>query len=133
MQPNVRAHLRRRIRLRAPSSGAARCSGSVPCLGGGCLRRAELQQLHRCSIVKDERHTNASRRLVWCDQNLPTFQGFVQIIDGKGNVRNGSDDIGHVTMRLEPDPFDTERTRLETGDVNPEVRDVMLLSTDTAS
>ena len=32
-------------------------------------------------------------------------------------------------MRLEPDPFDPVGTRLKTGDVNPEVRDMMLLST----
>src|SRR4030095_10180753 len=34
----------------------------------------------------------------------------------------------HVAMRLEPDPFDSVRTRLKTGDMNPKVRDMMLLS-----
>jgi hypothetical protein len=29
-------------------------------------------------------------------------------------------------MRLEPDPFDAVRTCLETADVNPKVRDMML-------
>src|SRR5712691_9911170 len=32
-------------------------------------------------------------------------------------------------MRLEPDPLDPIGTGLKTGDVNPEVRDMMLLST----
>src|SRR5437867_7232771 len=32
-------------------------------------------------------------------------------------------------MRLEPDPLDPVGTGLKTGDVNPEVRDMMLLST----
>jgi len=109
-----------------------RCSasfGSVPCLRADRPGRGELKQLHRCSIVNDERHTNSRRRLVWRDQNLSSSQGFVQIVDGKGNVRNDSDDLGHVAMRLEPDPLDPIGTGLETGDVNPEVRDMMLLST----
>ena len=42
---------------------------------------------------------------------------------------NDSDDLGHVAMRLKPDPLDPVGTGLKTGDVNPEVRDVMLLST----
>src|SRR6266498_3747394 len=57
------------------------------------------------------------------------FQSFVQIVDGKGDVRNNSDDLGHVAMRLEPDPLDPIGTGLKTGDVNPEVRDMMLPST----
>jgi hypothetical protein len=81
--------------------------------------RGELQQLNRCSIVKYERNTNSNGWLGGCDQNLPTFEGFVQIVDGKGDVRNGSDDLGHVAMRLEPDPFDPIGTGLKTGDVNP--------------
>jgi hypothetical protein len=89
----------------------------------------ELQQLNRRSIVKYERHTNSNRRLSRCDQNLPTFEGFVQIVDRKGDVRNGSDDFGHAAMRLEPDPLNSIGTRLKTGDVYPEMRDVMLLST----
>ena len=89
--------------------------------------RGELQELNGCSIVKYERHTNSSRRLVRRDQNLPTFEGFVQVVDGKGDVRNGSDDRGHVAMRLEPDPLDSVRTRLKTGDVNSKVRDMELL------
>ena len=51
------------------------------------------------------------------------------MVDGKGDVRNDSDDLGHVAMRLEPDPLDPVGTGLKTGDVNPEVRDVMLLWT----
>src|SRR5438876_7795431 len=47
----------------------------------------------------------------------------------KGDVRNDSDDLGHVAMRLEPDPLDPVGTGLKTGDVNPERRDMMLLST----
>jgi hypothetical protein len=93
-------------------------------LGGG-----ELQQLNRCSIVKYERHTNSSRWLGRCDQDLPTFQGFVQIVDRKGDVRNDSDDLGHLAMRLEPDPLDPEGTGLKTGDMNPEVRNMAFLST----
>jgi hypothetical protein len=100
--------------------------GSVPCLWAG---RRKLQQLNRCSIVKDERNTNSNRWLGRCDQDLLTFEGFVQIVDGKGDVRNGSDDRGHAAMRLEPDPLDPVGTGLKTGDVNPEVRDMMLLST----
>jgi hypothetical protein len=30
---------------------------------------------------------------------ISTFYGFVQIVDGKGDVRNTSDDLGHVAMR----------------------------------
>ncbi len=44
-------------------------------------------------------------------------------------MRNDSDDLGHATMRFEPDPLDPVGTGLKTGDVNPEVRDMMLLST----
>src|SRR5207247_10236507 len=102
-----------------------RCSalfGSVPCLWVGRLGRVKLQQLNRCSIVKYERNTNSNRWLGRCDQNLPTFWGFVQIVDGKGDVRNNSDDLGHVPMRLEPDPLDPVGTGLKTGDVNPEAR-----------
>src|SRR5438874_8091509 len=33
-------------------------------------------------------------------------------------------------MRLEPDPLDPVGTGLKTGDMNPEVRDMMLLSTE---
>src|SRR6266436_1903678 len=44
-------------------------------------------------------------------------------------MRNNSDDLGHVAMRLEPDPLDPVGTGLKTGDVNPEVRDMMLPST----
>jgi hypothetical protein len=91
--------------------------------------RGELQQLHRCSIVEDERDSNSHRWLGRCDQNLPTFEGFVQIVDGKGDVGNKSDDLGHVAMRLEPDPLDPIGTGLKTGDVNPEVRDMMFPST----
>src|SRR5437899_12131919 len=47
----------------------------------------------------------------------------------KGDVRNDSDDLGHVAMQFEPDPLDPVGTGLKTGDVNPEVRDMMLLST----
>src|SRR5207302_462379 len=47
----------------------------------------------------------------------------------KGDVRNGSDDLGHAAMRFEPDPLDPVGTGLKTADVNPEVRDMMLLST----
>src|SRR6266702_6465265 len=47
----------------------------------------------------------------------------------KGDVRNDSDDLGHVAMRLEPDPLDPVGTGLKTGDVNPEVRNMMLPST----
>jgi len=101
----------------------------VPCLWAGRLGRVKLQQLNRCSIVKYERNTNSNRRLGRCDQDLPTFEGFVQIVDGKGDVRNGSDDLGHVAMRLEPNPLDPVGTGLKTGDVNSEVRDMMLLST----
>src|SRR2546428_1846199 len=36
---------------------------------------------------------------------------------------------GHVAMRLEPDPLDPVGTGLKPGDVNPEVRDMMLPST----
>jgi hypothetical protein len=53
---------------------------------------------------------------------------FVQIVDGKGDVRHNFDDLGHVAMQLEPDPFDPVGTGLKTGDVNPEVRDMMLMS-----
>jgi len=90
--------------------------------------RVELQELNGCSIIKYERNTNSNRRLGRRDQNLPTFEGFVQIVYGKGDMRNGSDDRGHAAMRLEPDPFDSVGTRLKTGDVNPKVRDMMLLS-----
>src|SRR5438067_2176595 len=65
----------------------------------------------------------------WCDQNLPTFEGFVQIVAGKGDVRNNSDNLGHVAMRLEPDPLDPVGTGLKTGDVNLEGRDMTLPST----
>jgi len=44
-------------------------------------------------------------------------------------VRNNPDNLGHVAMRLEPDPLDPVGTGLKTGDVNSEVRDMMLLST----
>jgi hypothetical protein len=47
----------------------------------------------------------------------PTFQSFVQIVDGKGDMRNDSDDLGHVAMRLEPDPLDPVGTCLKTSDV----------------
>jgi len=77
--------------------------------------------------VKYERHPNSSRRLVWCDQNLLTFDSFVQIVDGKRDVRNGSDNRRHVAMRLEPDPFNSVGTRLKTANVNPKVRNMMLL------
>jgi hypothetical protein len=103
--------------------------GSVPCLWADHLGRVELQQLNRCSIVKYERNTNSNGWLSGCDQNLPTFEGLVQVVDGKGDVRNNSDDLGHVAMRLEPDPLDSVGTGLKTGDVNPEVRDMMLPST----
>src|SRR5207237_8006542 len=86
-----------------------RCSelfGSVPCLWAGRLGGVKLQQLNRCSIVKYERHTNSNRWLGRRDQNLPAFEGFVQIVDGKGDVRNTSDDLGHMAMRLEPYPLD---------------------------
>ena len=73
--------------------------GSVPCLWADRLDRVKLQQLNRCSIVKYERNTNSSRWLGRRDQNLSTFYGFVQIVDGKGDVRNTSDDLGHVAMR----------------------------------
>jgi hypothetical protein len=109
-----------------------RCSalfGSVRCLWADRLGRVKLQQLNRCSIVKYERNTNSNRWLGRCDQNLPTFEGFVQIVDGKGDVRNNFDDLGHVAMRLEPDPLDPVGTGLKTGDMNPEVRDMMLPST----
>src|SRR5436190_1751793 len=103
--------------------------GGVPYLWADRPGPVELQQLNRCSLVKYERNPNSSRWLVWWDQNLPPFQGFVQIVDGKGDVGNGSDDLGHVAMRLEPDPLDPVGTGLKTGDVNPKVRDMMLLST----
>src|SRR5437667_4671075 len=125
-------------RSRSPATAFAfcaravvRCSalfGSVPRLWADRLGSVELQQLNRCSIVKYERHANSSRWLRRCDQNLPTFQSFVQIVDGKGDVRNDSDDLGHVAMRLEPDPLDPVGTGLKTGDVNPERRDMMLPS-----
>jgi len=104
-------------------------SGSVPCLWADPLGGAELQQLNRCAIVKYEGNTNASRRLVRCDQDLPAFEGFVQIVDGKRDVGNNSDDLGNVAVRLEPDPLDPIGTGLETGDVNPEMRDMMLVVT----
>src|SRR5437667_12857591 len=107
-----------------------RCSalfGSVPRLWADRLGSVELQQLNRCSIVKYERHANSSRWLRRCDQNLPTFQSFVQIVDGKSDVRNDSDDLGHVAMRLEPDPLDPVGTGLKTGDVNPERSDIIIL------
>src|SRR5437867_3670969 len=106
-----------------------RCSalfGSVLCLWADRLDRGELQQLNRCSIVKYERNTNSNRWLGRCDQDLPTFEGFVQIVDRKGDVRNDSDDLGHVAMRFEADPLDPVGTGLKTGDMNPEVRDMML-------
>ena len=109
-----------------------RCSaliGSVPCLWADRLGPVKLQQLHRCSIVKYERHTNSNRWLVRRNQNLSSPEGFVQIVDRKGDVRNVSDDLGHVAMGLEPDPFDPVGTGLETGDVNREMRDMTLLST----
>lgn len=124
---NVRPHLRRRIPLCVPSLSAARCS-AAPCLWTVRFCRVELQELNRCSIIKYERNTNSNRRLGRCDQNLPTFEGFVQIVDGKGDVRNGSDNRGHAAMGLEPDPFDSVGTRLKTGDVNAKVRDMKLLS-----
>jgi hypothetical protein len=92
-------------------------------------RIAKLQQLNRCSIVQYERNSNSNRWLGRCDQNLPTFDGFVQIVDGEGDVRNNPDNLGHVAMRLEPDPLDPVGTGIKTGDVNPEVRDMMLPST----
>jgi hypothetical protein len=110
-----------------PSSNAAHCSAAW-CLCTDWLGRVELQELNRCAIVKYEGNTNAFRWLGRCDQNLPTLEGFVQIVDGKGNVRNGSDNRGHGAMRLEPDPFDSVWTRLKTGDVNAKVRDMMFLS-----
>ena len=36
---------------------------------------------------------------------------------------------GTSAMRFEPDPLDPVRTGLKTGDVNTEVRDMMLLNT----
>ena len=100
-----------------------------PCRWADRLGRAKLQQLNRCFIVKYERNSNSNRWLGRCDQNLPTFEGFVQIVDGKSDVRNNSDDLGHVAMRLEPDPLDPVGTGLKTGDVNPELPDMMLPST----
>ena len=52
-----------------------------------------------------------------------------RVVDGKRDVRNGSDDLGHAAMRLKPNPLNPVGTGLKTGDVNPEVRDMMLLST----
>ena len=68
--------------------------GGVPCLWTDRLGRVELQELNGCSIV-----------------NLPAFEGLVQIVDGKGDVRNGSDNRGHAAMRFESDPLDPVRTR----------------------
>ncbi len=113
----------------APSSDAARCSAAYLVFGADRLGRAKLQQLNRCSIVKYERNSNSNRWLGRCDQNLPTFEGFVQIVDGEGDVRNNPDNLGHVAMRLEPDPLDPVGTGLKTGDVNPELPDMMLPST----
>ena len=113
----------------APSSDAARCSAAYLVFGADRLGRAKLQQLNRCSIVKYERNSNSNRWLGRCDQNLPTFEGFVQIVDGESDVRNNPDNLGHVAMRLEPDPLDPVGTGLKTGDVNPELPDMMLPST----
>ena len=113
----------------APSSDAARCSAAYLVFGADRLGRARLQQLNRCSIVKYERNSNSNRWLSRCDQNLPTFEGFVQIVDGESDVRNNPDNLGHVAMRLEPDPLDPVGTGLKTGDVNPELPDMMLPST----
>jgi hypothetical protein len=82
--------------------GCSALFGSVPCLWADRLGRAKLQQLNRCSIIKYERNSNSNRWLGRRDQNLPTFEGFVQIVDGEGDVRNNPDNLGHVAMRLEP-------------------------------
>jgi hypothetical protein len=113
----------------ARSSGCGALFGSVPGLWADRFGRVKLQQLNRCSIVEYESNPNSSRWLGRCDQNLPSFEGFVQIVDGEGDVRNRSDDLGHVAMQLEPDPLNPEGTGLETGDVNPEVHDMMLAGT----
>ena len=99
----------------------------MPCLRTHRLGGVELQELNGCPIVKYERNTNSNRRFGRCNQDLSTFEGFVQIVDGKGDVRNGSDNRGYAAMWLEPDPLDPIRTRLKTADVNPKVRDMMLL------
>ena len=126
-----------RLAARSPATDAfcaragGRCRalfGSMPGRWASRLGRGELQQLHRCAIVKDERHPNSNRGLGRCDQDLPAFEGLVQIVNSKSDVRNASDDLGHTAMRLEPDPLDPVGTGLKTGDVHPEVRDVMLLS-----
>ena len=61
------------------------------------------------------------------NSNLPAFERFVQIVDGKRDVRHASDNLRHVAMWLEPDPFDSVRTRFKTAHVNPKVREMMLL------
>jgi hypothetical protein len=90
--------------------------------------RVELQELNGCSIVKHERNTNSNRRLGRCNQNLSTFEGFVQVVHCEGDMRNGSNDLGNTAMRLEPDPLDPVGTGLKTADMNPKVGDMMLLS-----
>src|SRR5215813_5298366 len=92
-------------RVRSTGSGHFSCGRvvvgcSMSCLSLARAGRVKLQQLNRCSIVKYERHPNSGRWLVRRDQNLPAFQGFVQIVDGKGDVRNSFDDLRHVAMRL---------------------------------
>src|SRR4029079_9183281 len=79
-------------------------------------------------IVKHERNTNSNRRLGRFNENLSAFEGFVQIVYCESHMWNGSHDLGHIAMRLEPDPFDPVGAGLEPADMNSQVGNMTLLS-----
>ena len=99
----------------------------MPCVWSDCRVRVELQELNRRAIVKYECNPDSNRRFGRRNQNLSTFERLVQIVYRKSDVRNGPHDLRHAAMRLESDPLDPVRTRLETADMNPKVGDMMLL------
>jgi hypothetical protein len=87
---------------------------------------SELEEFDRGAVVDDHRHPHTPGQGARRTQNLLALECHLEVVHLEGEMWHGSDELGHLTVRLESHPFDPVRAGVEPGHVDLEVGEVPL-------
>jgi hypothetical protein len=94
------------------------------------LPRTKADQLYRRAIVNDHRRADSiGRRARWIYDGL-SFESSIEVFYFEGNMRDGPDELGYRTIRLESHPLYAKRTCAETRHEDAELRQMHFAGTN---
>jgi hypothetical protein len=83
---------------------------------------SEFDGLHGGAVVDDHGHADALGRRGDLARNARGGQRGLEVVRFEGDVGHRPDELGDLAAGLETHPLDAERARLETRDVEVEMR-----------